>query len=183
MDGAADKLLAGAAFALNEYVGDAVGNRGQKRQHFVHPVVAAYDVAERIGVVQFPFQFLFRAQVAECLDPADNLAGRVFQECGRNADRYGHAVGTYDIYRQVFHRFAGFHRSPEGTPRLAYRRPEYIAALLADRIRAVDAGDFLSGTVERGDPPILVDSENTVADGVEDDGGIGLIHYRLYRRG
>ena len=52
---------------------------------------------------------------------------------------------------------------------------EHVAATLADSFFLQDAGDFLRGPVEGGNPPLAVDGKDSVGYRVEDGPGYIII--------
>ena len=56
----------------------------------------------------------------------------------------------------------------KGAVLLADVGPEHVAARAADGLVSRDAGDPLGRPVEGGDPPVAVDREHALVDGIED---------------
>jgi hypothetical protein len=177
VEGAGEQFLAGAAGALQEH--RAVACRAtcwQDVEQLPHRRAAADDVGKGILLLGLAAQFLDHPQVAEALDAADDAAPGIPERGGGDADGDAFSRGIDDVDDFVGHRALGGQGLPQGAGVLANAGAEHLAAALAERFLAGDAGDLLGGPIEGGDPPVEIDGEHPVGHRIEHLAIGGLVH-------
>jgi len=113
-------------------------------------------------------QGVLLAQVAEGLDPADQLAVRAVQQVGRHAHRAAVALSINDLDTPAVDGLAALHGFAQSAVPVAHRGAEDGPAGLADGLGAGNPGNGLGSTVERGDAPLCIDGEYALGDRIED---------------
>ena len=163
-----NQLLAGTAGALDEHGAVAVGDLRQQVEELAHSRTAPDDVGEGVRSLQLLAQLFDQAEVAKRLDAANRVAVGVLEGRRRDADGNPPTVGVEDVDGLVHDRPPGPQRLLQGTLALADARPEDVAAWPPNGLIVRHPRNLLGGAVERRDPPILIDGEDPVGDGIED---------------
>jgi len=166
------QFLAGAALARHETGAAADGDLGQNGEQVPHAVILADDIGEGVLPGQFLPQFGDEGQIAEYLDTAADRPVLVTQDASGDADGDPPAGGVDDVDGLADYRLSGVERTAQGAIRFADAGAKDITTGAADGLLAADTGDLFGSTVEGGDTPVLVDSEDTVGRGVENGGGV-----------
>ena len=122
----------------------------------------ADDVGKGVLVLELLAEFLDLPEILKRLDAADNPTIAVAQDGGGHLDGDARAPGIYHEDGGVDGGLTGVENTTHHTGVRADVRPEHLTAPVADGILAPNAGDLLGSTVERGNPPFMIDRENPV---------------------
>jgi len=163
------QLLARAAVSFNEHRAVALGNTRENLEQTDHRRAAADDVFKCIPGGQLLLQLFDLAEILERLESPDDRSVGTFQKCGGDANRNALSRLVDDVRRGVDDRFARAQRAPKSTRAFADAGPKHLAAGLPHRVQPVNAGYALGRMVERRDPPVQIDGEHALVDGVEND--------------
>lgn len=169
MDCPCEELLAGAARALDQHGAVALRHEREDLEQAGDGRTATDDVLEGIAGAELLAQLFDKRQVLKRLHPADCIAFGVFEQRGRDADGDPLALLVYDVRGGVDDRFAAGKGPAQGTVLLADIGSEDITALCPDGLIPADLRDPFGGGVETGDAPILIDGEDALIHGIENN--------------